>query len=369
LENEPAGLLASILLGNLLINILFFCTGAAASVQWAASRGEWVEAVCGIALLVSLIIFGEIIPKAVGINHAEFVLRVAAVPLVVWFRITVPVRYVLHWVLQWFGVMHEATSVQDELTPGEFKELLESVQHEPGFGSQEKEILEDIVNLPSVRVREVMIPRIHVLRKPLDSPVGEIINEACRGEYSHVLIYREKDDEPLGFVRVRDIVFCREKSRSLEKFLHPLVFVPETKRADILLEEFLSNGWRLVAVVDEYGGLAGIITLEDLFAELVGEFEPEAEKVVQLDERTYRLSGRLPIRAWRLLFTGFLPGQEVESLAFDTLSGLIISLLGRMPMEGDEVFLRNLRLRVESMHNRRIEKVLVHLNEKTGGTS
>ncbi len=370
LEKEPSGLLAAILMGNLVVNILFFCTGAAASTKWAESQGEWLEAVGGAAVLISLILFGEIIPKAVGINRAEFVLRITAVPLAIWYKLTVPVRYFLRGCLQWFKVMHDDSSAADSLTPGEFKELLEAVQHEPGFGSQEKEILEDIVNLPSIRVREIMVPRIQVLRKPFDSSLREIVEDACRGEYSHVLIYREKDDEPLGYVRTRDLAFNGSEAGSLENWMHPLAFVPETKRADVLLEEFLSNGWKLVAVVDEYGGLAGIVTLEDLFAELVGEFEQDAaEEVVKLDELTYRLSGQLSIRAWRQLFTGFLPGQEVESLAFDTLSGLVISLLGRMPQKGDVVSVRNLRLTVESMQNRRIEKVLVHLNKEKEGAA
>jgi CBS domain containing-hemolysin-like protein len=119
-----------------------------------------------------------------------------------------------------------------------------------------------------------------------------------------------------------------------------------------------------VAVVDEYGGLAGIVTIEDLLAEVVGDFEPEkATEVKKLDEVTYRLHGQLPIRAWRELFTGFLPGQEMDMLAFDTLGGFIVSLLGRMPHQGDSVSVRNLQLTVEVMQHRQIGTVLLKLND------
>jgi CBS domain containing-hemolysin-like protein len=250
------------------------------------------------------------------------------------------------------------------LTQGELKELLEAVQHEPGFGHHEKEILEDIVNLPDVRVREVMVPRVKVLRRPLDADRQELLEQARQHEYSHVLIYRDKDDDPLGYVSIRDLFMDEGQTKSLEPFIHPLVFVPETKRADVLLRDFMNFDWQMAAVVDEYGGLAGVVTIEDLLAEVVGDFEPEETAEVQkLDEVTYRLHGQLSIRAWRELFTGFLPGQEIDTLAFDTLGGFIISLLGRMPHPGDSVSIRNLQLVVETMHHRQIGSVLLNLSE------
>lgn len=364
LQHNPSGLLTSILFGNLIVNVLFFSTGAAAASRWSAERGEWVEAAAGLAILISVIIFGEIVPKAVGINHSSFVLRFVALPLRLWFDSTRLFRRLISVILRVFRLQGETPASESCLTPGELKELLDAVRHEPGFGSQEKEILEDIVNLSDVRVREIMVPRVRVLRKSVHADRAQILEEARAGEYSHVLIYRDKDDDPLGYVRISDLFFDQSEAHLPESLVHPLVFVPETKRVDLLLREFMAGGWQLVAVVDEYGGLAGIVTVEDLFEEVVGDFEPEkTEEIVKLDDTTYRLQGQLSIRAWRELFTGFLPGQEVEALAFDTLGGLVISLLGRMPRSGDSVTVRNLRMTVESMHHRRVDTVLLHLND------
>ncbi|MBC8207315.1 MAG: HlyC/CorC family transporter [Kiritimatiellales bacterium] len=364
LEKEPSELLASILFGNLIVNILFFCAGAAASGRWAESRGEWFEAIGGIVVLVTLILFGEITPKALGVNHSSAVLRWTAVPLQMWFNFTRFSRYLIRKLLSALNLKEEMTVRDSGLTRGELKELLDAVRHEPGFGSQEKEILEDIVNLSDVRVREVMVPRVRVLRKPLDADRQQVLEEARVGEYSHVILYRESDDDPLGYICTRELFFNQAESGSLESLIHPLVFVPETKRVDILVQEFMTEGWTLAAVVDEYGGLAGLVTLEDLFEEVVGDFEPQkSSEIVKLDAATYRVQGQIPIRAWRDLFTGFLPGQEVETLAFDTLGGLIISLLGRMPKVGDSVTVRNLRMTVEAMHHRRVDTVLLHLQE------
>lgn len=365
LRKRPSELLTAILFGNLVVNILFFCTGAAAAGRLAEARGEWFEAVAGIAVLLAIILFGEIIPKAVGITHPSGVLRITSVPLQGWFYITRPFRRMVRGLLNRIGLQDgSAGGGRNWLTAGELKELLDAVRHEPGFGAHEKEILEDIVNLSDVRVREVMVPRIHVFRRPLDADRKEIIGQARLNESNYVLMYREKDDDPLGYIRIRDLFLDREERGSLEKWIRPLIFVPETKRADALLRELMSRDGQLAAVVDEYGGLAGLVTIEDLLAEVIGEFEPEeAEEICKLDDVTYRLSGQLPIRAWRELFTGFLPGQEMDTLAFDTLGGFVISLLGRMPHPGDSVAVRNLELTVESVHQRRIGTVLLRLNE------
>jgi putative hemolysin len=223
-------------------------------------------------------------------------------------------------------------------------------------------MLEDIVNLSAMRVREIMVPRVNVLRKPLDTGRRELLAEARKMEYSRILIYSGSDEDPLGYVRLNDLVADAGASGPLTPLLRPLVFVPETQRADLLLRRFTAENLELAAVVDEYGGLAGIVTVEDLLAEVVGDFEPvPLEEIEKLDETTCRLNGRLPIREWRELFTGFLPEDEAGHLAFDTIGGLIISLLGRMPKAGDRVFLRNLCLTVETMHQRHIGTVLLHL--------
>ncbi len=367
-HREPSELLTSILLGNLLVNVLFFCTGAVVVGQWAAAHGEWFEALGGILVLIVVILFGEIIPKAIGITLSAGILRLAAIPLRCWFVFTRPFRRLIRWLLDRLHLGANRPPDGTDLTPGELKELLDAVRHEPGFGAQEKEILEDIVNLSGVRAREVMVPRVNVLSRPLSAERQELLREAREKEYSCVLIYRDNDNDLLGYVSTGELFADSGASRALESFIHPLIFVPETKKVDALLREFMTNGWKLAAVVDEYGGFSGIVTMEDLFAEVVGGFEAdETEEIVQLDETTYRLSGQLPIRAWKDLLTGILPGHDVESPAFDTLGGFIIFLLGRIPVSGNTVMVRNLRLTVETMRHSRVETVLLHLNQPEEG--
>lgn len=367
-RRDPSELLTAILLGNLLVNVLFFCTGSVAVGRWAESGGPWVEAVGGLLVLLAVIFFGEMIPKAVGITLAPDILRLASGTLRRWFQFTRPFRWFIRWLLQRLHLGTHEPLTGGDLTPGELKELLDSVQHEPGFGEQEKAVLEDILNLSDLRVREVMVPRVHVFGRPAHAARQAILQDARCGRHRYLLMYGDTDNDLLGYVRTGDLLADPEEHRPIESFIRPLLFVPETRRVDTLLREWIRNQATLAAVVDEYGGLSGIVTLEHLFAEVVGGFAAEeSERIIKLDETTYRLSGSLSIRDWRELLIGILPGQEVESLAFDTLGGLVISLLGRIPRCGDTVMVRNLRLSVESMHHRRVETVLLHLNPPKEG--
>jgi putative hemolysin len=362
LRRNPSGLLTSILFGNLVVNVLFFSTGAAAAARWGAERGEWVEAVAGLAILILVILLGEIIPKAIGVTHPSGVLFFAAVPLRFWFSWTAPFRTGVHWLLEWLHLNENEPSREMNITSGELCELLDAVRHEPGFGLHEREVIEDIINLSDVRAREIMTPRISVFRCSLDVDVDKLLDEARRHEHRRVLVCRDGEDELLGYVRLRDLFFAPNPPETIQPFLRLLNFVPETCRADCLLHDFMENRWELVGVVDEYGGLAGIVTREDILSEVAGDMEEEIDgQVVQLDNATYRLSGQLPIRSWRELFAGRLIEPDVEHLAFDTLGGLIISILGRMPCVGDSVSVCNLQLKVESISHRRIASVLLHL--------
>ena len=159
-----------------------------------------------------------------------------------------------------------------------------------------------------------------------------------------------------------DLFINDDPSRPLIDFSNPVPFVPETKRADAMLREFLEERPRMVCVVNEYGGLAGTVILEDLLEEVVGEFDVmDVPAVEQLGETTYRLQGNLGIREWRSLFVGFLPIEAMHDLALDTLSGLVVSLLKRMPQSGDVAQLGNLRFTVEQVRSNRIETILLEL--------
>lgn len=361
LAQRPTALLSSILLGNLIVNILFFCAGSVGANQWFAHWGAWGETLGGTILLFAMILLGEIVPKALGVSHPVAVLRLAGGALSLWVRLCRPLSAWIDAVLRRLRLGSAHRSDADPMTVEDLKILLESVRFEPGFGANEKMILEDIMMLSDVRVREVMVPRVQLFSCSCATPRAELLRMAAEGAWSHVLVYGEREDDLLGALTIRDLFFD-PSARPLADRVRPLKFVPEVQRADQLLREMRSGGWSAAAVVDEYGGLAGVVTLDHLLAEVVSDEQPGHEGIEQVDENRYRLKGSLSIRSWEDLLKGFLPGQEVRSLAFDTLGGFVVSLLGRVPQCGDEVAVGNLRLVVETMQKRRIETVLLQLN-------
>ncbi len=258
--------------------------------------------------------------------------------------------------------MEPSEDHDNRIDSNELRMLIDATHHDPTFGLQEKAIVEDIVNLPEIRLREIMVPRVRQLFRRADAPAGEALAEAAEQELELIPIYEEEEDNIVGVVEVRDLFVNSDPDKPLIFFSRPVKFVPETKRADTMLREFLDEGLRMVCVVDEYGGLAGTVVMEDLLEEVVGEFDAtEVPPVEQLSEMTYRLQGNLGIREWRELFVGFLPDEVMRDLALDTLSGFVVSLLKRLPAVNDVVEVGNLRFTVEKVRSNRIETILLEL--------
>ena len=368
LRDNPAGLLVAILFGNLVVNILFFCMSAVLALEIGNQYGEWWQAALGFGVLVVVILVGEILPKAIGISFPERVVRMNSPLLRGWFLFMGPVRVVLEIITR---KMEPASEHDEKLDSNELRMLIDATHHDPTFGKQEKAIVEDIVNLPEIRVREIMVPRVKQLFRRADAPAGEALAEAAEQELELIPIYEEEEDNVVGVVEVRDLFVNNDPDKALSHFSSPVRFVPEAMRADVMLREFLNGGLRLVCVVDEYGGLAGTVVLEDLLEEVVGEFDVlDVPSVEQLGETTYRLQGNLGIREWRSLFVGFLPDEVMRDLALDTLSGLVVSLLKRLPAVDDVAQVGNLRFTVEQVRSNRIESVRLELvAEEEGGES
>ena len=366
MKKHPDELLTAILLGNLLVNILFFCTGAALSGQWAAHRGGWADAVGALLILLSVILFGEIVPKAVGVAHPTTVTRLFAPVLDVWFRLTSPVRRLVGLFLRLFRLQDQTAVYAKDLTQGELRELLDAVREEPGFGSQEKEILEDILILPEMRARQIMKPRVELPRRDITAAPSEMLEEIRPTRSRYLFLYTEHEDELVGYVTATDLLLAVDRGASSVP-VRSVGFVPETRRADQLLNDFLDRQMDVVAVVDEYGGFEGVVTPEMIFSEIAGgRVDAESLEPEKLEDGLYRLNGRLSVRSWRELFIGVLPEPDVEGLTFDTLSGFIISSLGRLAVPGDQVEVRNLRLEVEQVRQGRVESVLLSLNPREG---
>lgn len=360
LSEHPSALLVAVLFGNLLVNILFFSISVVFATALAMQYGEWWSGVAGVVVLLLVILVGEILPKAVGISYPERVVKLNAAGLRWWIQLIAPIRRILEWIVR---KLEPSGSDDHQLSSEELRLLVEATRHDATFGTQEKAIAEDIVSLPEVRVREVMVPRVDQLMRHADTRCIDVLKDACEDELHLIPVYEEDEDDIIGVVDICDLFATADPERPVRELCRPVHFVPETKRVDSLLREVLQKNLRLMCVVDEYGGLAGTVCLEDLFEELVGEFDAqESPPVEQLGESTYLLQGNLSIREWRTLFVGFLSEEMFRSLSMDTVGGLVITLLKRLPTVGDIAHLQNLKFTVEQVRGNRILSVRLELD-------
>ncbi|MCY3506355.1 MAG: hemolysin family protein [Chloroflexi bacterium] len=238
--------------------------------------------------------------------------------------------------------------------------LLEREEATGGVEEEEERMIRGIIGLEDKTAREVMVPRIDIVATEVEASVREAARLATERGFSRIPAYGESIDDIAGLAYAKDMLdaILSGQDSSLRALLREAVFIPETKRADQLLTEMRANRTHLAVVVDEYGGTAGLITIEDLIEEIVGEIEDEYDvagpAMEQISEDEVLLDASMPADVLEELFD-----YSAESEDFDTVGGFVIHELGRLPAVGDEVAVDGLRLRVLSMSGRRLRRLRV----------
>ena len=238
--------------------------------------------------------------------------------------------------------------------------LLEREEASGGVEEEEERMIRGIIGLEDKTAREVMVPRIDIVATEAAASVREAARLATERGFSRIPAYGESIDDIAGLAYAKDMLdaILTGQDSSLRALLREAVFIPETKRADQLLTEMRANRTHLAIVVDEYGGTAGLITIEDLIEEIVGEIEDEYDvagpAMEQISEDEVLLDASMPAEVLEELFD-----YSAESEDFDTVGGFVIHELGRLPAVGDEVAVDGLRLRVLSMSGRRLRRLRV----------
>ena len=355
---NPSGLLISILFGNLIVNIIFFCTSASISFRAVQLYNNNISSLIGIIALVMIILFGEIIPKAIGLSCSKRVVILSSPFLNFWNSMMYPLRRNVDMMVTKITPNKNSNI---NLTELEFKTLIDSTIQIDGFGIQEKEIVENIVKLHELRVREIMIPRVDQIYINKNSTVTEALNLIARNDIAQIPVYEDYEENIIGYIETDSLLLANIED-SLVDLCTDLKFFPENKHSDEMLKEFINDGLKIVGIVDEYGGLSGTLALKDIFNYFLLESNfNETSSVELIGENEYRLKGNLNIREWRELFIGFVPNYNIRNLALDTISGLVISILKKMPTVGDTVFLGNLCFTIEEVRNNRIEFIKLQL--------
>jgi magnesium and cobalt exporter, CNNM family len=311
------------------------------------------------------VVIGELVPKGIALGHAERTALAVSTPVRWFFFVFRP----LIWLLQEStavllralgleppGADHEAHS------EAELRMLLSSAAEQGEIEQEEQEMVYKVFDFADKEVSDVMVPRPDVVAISVALPPAEALQAVLESPYTRYPVYRESLDDVVGILHVRDLIEAMYDrgiaAVDIEDLVRPAYMVPETKDLAALLTEFRRTNQHLAVVIDEYGSVEGIVTLEDLLEEIVGEIEDEFdlpdETVERVDDHTIRIDGTFPIDDFNEQFDVDLPVED-----YHTIAGFVFGLLGRAAAPGDEVSHDGLVFRVDSVEGQRIDRLTV----------
>jgi len=354
LIHRPDQLLVTVLLGNMAVNVAFFAISSVLVIQLKDRVGGGWATLLAFLPLITLILLGEVLPKAVAVTHPVSISMLVAFPLFVVNRALAPVRGALQWLFIKPAVRllsPDAPETDPGVTHEELQTLLASSAHRGLIDRPTSLLLQEVVELHDVKVREVMVHRADIIAFDLDEGLDELIRLVRLHRLKQVPVFRQDIDHLCGVINVKELFLYQ--GRTLDQLVRPVLYVPELATVDRLLSTFRERGEKLAIAVDEYGGTAGLVTLRDVAERIIGELHQPAdtlgEPIRQLAEDEYLIAGQLSIRDWADLFA-----PRIELRGVDTVAGLMAARLGRVPALGDSVRVRNLLLTVQEMDRRRV---------------
>jgi putative hemolysin len=318
-------------------------------------------------LLITLleVVIGELVPKGIALGHPERTALALSAPVRVFFVVFAPLIWFLQRATEFVlgllgqeppGADHEAHS------EAELRMLLSSSAEQGEIEHGEQEMLAKVFDFADKEVSEVMVPRPEVVALSVDTPPEQLLLAVLASPYTRYPVYRESIDDIVGILHVRDLVAAMHgrgiASVRVEELLRPAAMVPETKNLVALLTEFKRTNQHMAIVLDEYGAVEGIVTLEDLLEEIVGEIEDEFdipdETVELVDDSTVRIDGTFSIDDFNERFGVKLPDDD-----YHTVAGFVFGELGRAAEPGDEVAFEGLVFHVDSIEGQRIDRLTV----------
>jgi putative hemolysin len=369
LERNPTRFITTLLIGNNLVNIaataLVTQMSIALSRQYAFTEATAVGAATAI-MTVLILVFGEITPKSIAVHHpvrfAQWVIRPVYLLSVVMYPVGRGFAYFTTRILR---LLRLEPGNDPLITENELRLMLRSAEESGVIESTEQEMIRGVIDLEETVVREVMTPRVDVVAIAEDATLRDLLQATSEHGYSRLPVYRESIDDVCGIVYARDLLKVLSDEAVLDEtrvrdLMHPPQYVPETTSVLDLMRDMRLRKNHLAVVVDEFGGMAGLVTLEDIIEEITGEIYDETDEVEELDFEPLA-DGRVRVRASVHLeeaeeYFACELGDEGE---YDTLAGFIISEFGRIPAVGESLELAQHRFTVEQADERRILSVMV----------
>jgi len=370
LLQKPRELLATILIAHSFVNVSIIST--ATFLLWETT-GTRNPATFSIAIIIfiltlSLTFFGEVIPKAYASKNNISIARRTSRLWAVLIILLKPFSSVL---LSWSDAVEKRFIRKGyETTVDELNQAIELAAVNDESTVDEKEILKGIVNFGTLTVKQVMRSRMDLSAADIDMNFSELMDYVKKSGFSRIPVYRESLDKVEGILYIKDLLPFMDQGKTFEwyRLLRPGFFVPETKKIDALLKDFQAKRVHIALVVDEYGGTSGLITMEDIIEEIIGEINDEFDEVgtlyQKIDEQTFIFEGKISLNDFcKQLGVDTNTFEDVKGES-ESLGGLILELNHEFPKVGDQISYEQFTFTTESVDRKRVKKIKVHVHEQ-----
>lgn len=363
ITDNSGKMLSAILIGNNIVNV----AAASITTSLAYSLGGSAVAIANAVITIAILLFGEITPKTTATIHAEKLALIYAPIISIFMKIMTPVIFIINGLSNAVLLLLriDPNAKNQTMTENELRTIVD-VSHEDGvIESDEKEMIYNVFDLGDAKAKEVMVPRVHVTFADVNTTYEELIEIFREDKFTRLPIFEDSTDNVIGTINMKDLLlFDNTKEFHIRDILREAYFTYEYKNISELLVEMREASFNIAIVLDEYGDTAGLITLEDILEEIVGEIhdeydENEEDFIKEIGEREYMIEG-----STNLDDLNDRLDLQLESEDYDSLGGFIIEHLDRLPEEGDSITTEDgLRLVVESLDKNRIESVHAYLPE------
>jgi putative hemolysin len=357
LLQRPTNLIITFLVSNEIVNVALTVTATSLALLLYGEGGEYLAIV---ATMIMLLLCGEVTPKSIAVRYPERISRLVAWPIQAFDYAITPLRWGLRKLVDAVMGAHAERPIS-LITTDEFKTLVEISEDAGIIDQRERHLIQRVFEFAGHRVSQIMTPRTDIFGLEVGESLLTALPKIKDNRFSRIPVYEGTIDQVIGILYAKDLLpYSRhpELEVKLQDILHPVFFVPESKQIDDLLREFQRNKVHMAIVVDEYGGVSGLVTMEDALEELVGEIvdEFDIEEVLwrQIDSQTYVVSARLPLDEFNAKLGMSIPRQDA-----DTIGGHVFHLFGKLPKRGESVSAHGLTLTIEHIKGTRILEIRV----------
>ncbi len=375
---EPERLLATILLGNNIVNAATTAVITAAVVAFVGGASEPAGVTpAGVVIAtaistIALVLFGEIIPKTIAVRNSEKVAFLYSRPLTWTEYLLLPLVLILQWATRGLNaLLGGGIEERRSITEDEFRSLIDIGEAEGEFEPAEAEMLENVFQFGDRQVKEVMTPRTEMITVQQGSTLREFLDIYSQTQHTRFPVYRNSPDNVIGIISSKDVLRRMAQTNlsyhdSVTEAIRDTYFVPETKRISELFDELRTTGNQIALVIDEFGGVSGLVTLKRLLEVVVGPVGEEGESPEEgfraIDENTFHVEGGMIIQEANQEMGIELPHGEYE-----TIAGFALDVLGHIPTRGEQFEYENLTFEILDMQDLRIEEIRVTKSEDVRG--